>query len=127
LVNTSSIPLRSQSRRASLLEHIAAHFQDPEFDVGTVARSQGISPRYLHRLFETTGTSFTAHVTELRLQWAFALLTEACQRERRIADVALEAGFSDISHFNRLFRARFGDTPSGVRARVARRFPGSGS
>jgi AraC-like DNA-binding protein len=34
----------------------------------------------------------------------------------RICDIALQAGFSDISHFNRLFRARFGDTPSGVRA-----------
>jgi AraC-like DNA-binding protein len=30
--------------------------------------------------------------------------------------VALQAGFSDISQFNRLFRGRFGDTPSAVRA-----------
>ena len=34
----------------------------------------------------------------------------------RICDIALQSGFSDISHFNRFFRARFGDTPSGVRA-----------
>ena len=26
------------------------------------------------------------------------------------------AGFWDISHFNRLFRCRFGDTPNGLRA-----------
>jgi AraC-like DNA-binding protein len=30
----------------------------------------------------------------------------------------LQAGFSDISHFNRLFRSRFGDTPKGVRAQA---------
>jgi hypothetical protein len=30
----------------------------------------------------------------------------------------LKVGFSDISHFDRLFRARFGDTPSGVRQTV---------
>jgi AraC-like DNA-binding protein len=34
-----------------------------------------------------------------------------------ISDIGLQAGFSDISHFNWVFRARFGDTPSGVRAR----------
>jgi transcriptional regulator GlxA family with amidase domain len=34
----------------------------------------------------------------------------------RICDIALQAGFSDISHFNRLFRSRFGDMPKGVRA-----------
>jgi len=34
----------------------------------------------------------------------------------RICDIALQTGFSDISHFNRLFRWRFGDTPKGVRA-----------
>jgi AraC-like DNA-binding protein len=64
---------------------------------------------------ETSGTSFTAHVTELRLKHAFMLLTAHCGKDR-ISDIALRAGFSDISHFNRLFRSRFGDTPKGVRA-----------
>jgi AraC-like DNA-binding protein len=43
------------------------------------------------------------------------LLSARQGRRRRNADIAMEAGFSDVSHFNRLFRARFGDTPSGVR------------
>lgn len=54
-------------------------------------------------------------MNELRLQKAFALLIERSGGKRRISDIALEAGFSEVSHFNRLFRARFGDTPSGVR------------
>ena len=33
-----------------------------------------------------------------------------------IIDIAFAAGFGDVSHFNRLFRRRFGQTPSGVRA-----------
>jgi AraC-like DNA-binding protein len=48
------------------------------------------------------------------LQRAFAPLTEARDGARRISDLALQAGFSDISHFSRLFRSRFGDTPSGI-------------
>jgi transcriptional regulator GlxA family with amidase domain len=39
----------------------------------------------------------------------------------KIAVVATDAGFSDISHFNRTFRRTFGDTPYGVRVRAARR------
>jgi AraC-like DNA-binding protein len=100
------------------LGHIARTFDEPELNLAAVARSQGVSPRYLQRLIETTGTSFSERVNELRLQRAFALLTAAGGGERRISDVALSCGFSDISHFNRLFRSRFGDTPSGVRGQA---------
>jgi transcriptional regulator GlxA family with amidase domain len=64
----------------------------------------------------SSGTSFTERVSELRLQQAFKLLTEPHDSAQRICDIALEVGFSDVSHFNRLFRARFGDSPRGVRS-----------
>lgn len=32
-----------------------------------------------------------------------------------IIDIVFAAGFGDASHFNRVFRRRFGETPSGVR------------
>jgi AraC-like DNA-binding protein len=113
----SSLRAVVTGRLNAALQHIEEHFDDPELGVAAVARSQGISPRYLHRLIETSGTSFTARVTELRLQRAFTLLTKAGDAHR-VSDIALQSGFSDISHFNRLFRSRFGDTPSGVRGRA---------
>jgi AraC-like DNA-binding protein len=93
---------------------MASHFSDPEFSLAKVAQSLGISPRYLQRLLNRSGTSFTAHVTELRLKQAFMLLEARDLSD--VCNIALQAGFSDISHFNRLFRSRFGDTPKGVRA-----------
>src|SRR5262245_9202816 len=108
------------ARLNAALEEIAKRFDEPGLGVAVVAQSQGISPRYLQRLIETTGTSFTARVTELRLQRAFMLLTEARDGKSRISDIALQVGFSDISHFNRLFRSRFGDTPSAVRGHTRR-------
>jgi len=114
-VGESSASAVVVARRATALDHITSSFQDPELTLATVARDLRISPRYLQRLLETSGTSFTAVVNELRLQRAFTLLTEAGGGERRISDVALQVGFSDISHFNRLFRSRFGDTPRSVR------------
>jgi AraC-like DNA-binding protein len=110
----SGVSAAVAARLNAALDHITANFQDPELSVAAVAQHQGISPRYLQRLLEKSGSSFIARVTELRLQRAFALLTDTGLR--RISDIALDAGFSDISYFNRLFRARFGDTPSAVRA-----------
>jgi AraC-like DNA-binding protein len=81
-----------------------------------VAQNMRISTRYLQRLLKKAGTSFTAHITELRLKHALALLTARGKSNVRVCDIALQAGFSDISHFNRLFRSRFGETPRGVRA-----------
>jgi AraC-like DNA-binding protein len=103
------------ARHGAVLAYIEAHFQDPALSVQTAARRQGISPRYLQRLMASSGSSFTGHVNELRLQQAFKLLTAREAGPQRISDIALEVGFSDVSHFNRLFRARFGDSPSGVR------------
>jgi AraC-like DNA-binding protein len=102
------------ARLQAAIEHIDRHFSDPELSLSKVAGRLRISPRYLQRLLETSGKSFTEHVTKLRLQRVFTLLT--AQGEGRIADIAMQAGFSDISHFNRLFRSHFGATPSDVRA-----------
>ena len=105
------------ARLRAVLDHIASHFVDPGLSVPKVALSQCISPRYLQRLLEMSGVSFTDRVKELRLQRALALLADTAKRQR-ISDIALQAGFSDISHFNQQFRARFGETPKAARARA---------
>jgi hypothetical protein len=60
--------------------------------------------------------SFTEHLVKRRLDRAFALLSDRRYLHLAIVDIAFAAGFGDVSHFNRVFRRRFGDTPSGVRA-----------
>ncbi|WP_076865050.1 helix-turn-helix domain-containing protein [Bradyrhizobium mercantei] len=103
------------ARHDAAIDYIAIHFQEPGLSVQSVAHCQGISPRYLQRLMASSGSSFTERLNELRLQRALLLLTRPHAGRRRISDIALEVGFSDVSHFNRLFRARFGDSPRGVR------------
>lgn len=103
------------ARLAAAIEHIGKHFADPALSVASVARQQDISPRYLQELLEQSGASFVARVNELRLKRAFALLTRFPNRP--VADIAAQVGFSSVSHFNRLFRLRFGESPSGVRSR----------
>jgi AraC-like DNA-binding protein len=44
------------------------------------------------------------------------MLTDWRSEHLRVIDIALSVGFNDVSHFNRMFRRLFGDTPSAVRA-----------
>jgi AraC-like DNA-binding protein len=34
--------------------------------------------------------------------------------DRRVSDIALDVGYSDLTNFYRHFRSRFGDTPKGI-------------
>jgi AraC-like DNA-binding protein len=48
------------------------------------------------------------------------MLSNPLLAERTISTIAYETGFGDLSHFNRAFRRRYGETPSDVRARSQR-------
>src|SRR5882672_8781044 len=61
---------RKAARRGSILTEIARRFCDPKFDLTDAARGLGLSRRYIQRLLEGTGKSFTEHVLECRLQRA---------------------------------------------------------
>ncbi|MGX1322486.1 AraC-like DNA-binding protein [Bradyrhizobium sp. USDA 377] len=104
------------ARLTGAIDFIGKSFTDPGLSLATVADRQHISPRYLQELLEKSGASFTARVNELRLKRAFALLTKF--PDRPVSEIAAQVGFSNVSHFNRLFRHRFGDSPSGVRGRA---------
>jgi transcriptional regulator GlxA family with amidase domain len=101
------------ARLAAVVDHIAKSFTEPDLSLAGAADRLNISPRYLQELLERSGATFTARVNELRLKRAFALLTKFPHRP--VSEIAAQAGFANVSHFNRLFRQRFGDTPSGVR------------
>jgi AraC-like DNA-binding protein len=103
------------ARRSAILRMIERRSGDPGLSAIAIALLLGITPRYVHLLLEETGKSFTHHVLERRLDKAAALLRDPLWRGRKIADIATEAGFTDLSHFNRAFRRHFGATPSDIR------------
>jgi AraC-like DNA-binding protein len=113
-----SLGATAAARLELALAYLDKHFDFPGLMVSTVASDQNISPRYLQRLIETTGSTFSERLSELRLQRALTLLSDTRHKRKRISDIALRAGFSDVSYFNRIFRKRFGETPSSVRGRV---------
>lgn len=103
------------ARLQAIKADIAARSCDPRLDIANVATRAGISPRYVRRLFQDEGSSFSAHVLSERLDRAHRLLLHPGQGRRTIAAVAYACGFGDLSYFNRTFRRRFGMTPSDLR------------
>lgn len=101
------------ARRTAVLDYITSHFCDPNLSGSSLAEKLGISQRYLQRLLKPTGKTFTEHVNELRLTRAFSLLV-TMGATKRVSDIAFDVGYSDLTHFYRQFRSRFGDTPKGV-------------
>lgn len=80
-----------------------------------------MSTRYLQMLLEDESSSFTALVLEYRLTLAHRLLCDPRLAPCGISGIALDAGFGDLSYFNRCFRRRYGQTPSDVRAQARAR------
>jgi len=80
-----------------------------------IAAHIGVTPRYIHMLFEPEGMSFTQFVLGERLAAAHGMLNAPRHASDTITSIAYAVGFADLSHFNRSFRRRYGCTPSDVR------------
>jgi AraC-like DNA-binding protein len=73
----------------------------------------GMSDSSFSRFFKThTGNNFSDHLTTLKMWTARKLLSDT---NVAVTDVCYEAGFSNISNFNKTFLARVGMTPSRYR------------
>jgi AraC-like DNA-binding protein len=102
--------MRFQTAKAYIVERA----QD-QISIREVADHLGITERHLQRLFERNGTTFTAFLNEVRLGRAHAMLCDRDSDKLQIRSICFKTGFRDVSHFNRVFRARYGCTPAEVR------------
>ena len=85
----------------------------------TIAEAVGISKRYLHELFAEVNCTVSQFVREQRLRAERDLMM--MPNPGQMSDIAYRFGFSDQAQFSRLFKAMFGQTPSGFRAEVLAR------
>jgi AraC-like DNA-binding protein len=103
-------------RRAQQI--VRRNLPNPDLSPGMVADACGISKRYLHELFADVNCTVAQHIREQRLIAARDLLQ--MPNSGPMSDVAYRYGFSDQAQFSRLFKAMFGQTPSGYRALYSR-------
>ncbi len=100
------------------------HLHETELTAGRIARLEGISERYLQKLFEQNGESFSHYVRERRLQRARAALVAPGDIRLPVADVAFTCGFGDAANFSRLFKERFGMPPGAFRTHYTEKASG---
>lgn len=68
---------------------------------------------YLSSLFKAkTGMKYIDYLTSLRMEKADRLIRRT---DLRVADIAQMVGYASVKHFGRLYRERFGISPSDVR------------
>jgi AraC-like DNA-binding protein len=103
------------ARHAAVLREIERNIADNRLNATAVAQMLGVTPRYVHFLLEESGRTFSEHVLARRLKIVAALLGDAGKGNIKISAIARQAGFADMSYFNRSFRNHFGNTPSGYR------------
>jgi AraC-like DNA-binding protein len=91
-----------------------------DLSIAMVAAHLGVTPRYLQRLFEMDGKTFSVWLLSQRLLRAHGLLCNSQFAGQAVSAIAYDVGFGDLSYFNRCFRKQYGLTPREVREAAAK-------
>ncbi len=106
------VPVRDRRRAVEAALWMDAHSQEP-IHLDSAAREVGLSPFHFLRLFaKVLGVTPHQYLVRSRLRHAARMLADDV---RSVTEVALEAGFADLSNFVRTFHRAAGISPGGFR------------
>ncbi|MCL2916020.1 helix-turn-helix domain-containing protein [Shewanella corallii] len=112
-VNNNSVIKESLKQR--IYRYIELNLCNPDISNQTIADAQGISVRYLNKLFSEETESVHALILEKRLIKSLAIMQNPAYSGHSIEKIAFSVGFSSSAHFSRSFKKRFGFSPSEAR------------
>jgi AraC-like DNA-binding protein len=88
---------------------------DPELTPERIAAALGCSRASLYRAFAKHGESVAAAIWQGRLERAHRMLTSPAGVGLLVSDIAALSGFREMPTFTRMFKRRFGMTPTDAR------------
>lgn len=109
---------RMNPRVRQVITYVREHVSRP-IGLGDIASSLNVSLPYLSRLFrQETGMTFQDYLTDRRLERARELLSS--DEDLYMYEVATRCGYDTFGHFARVFKRRYGLTPTEYRRRMRR-------
>ena len=106
-----------------LCQKLESRLADPELSLAGVAKEEHLSPRYLQKLFQAGGESFTNYVRHRRLERCRIDLESPQLSHLSISDIGFRWGFNEAGHFSRAFKEQFKQTPREYRQDAVQRPP----
>ncbi len=106
-------------RRQTLVRYLRHHACDPSLSLDAAANQLHMSRRLVQQVLQEMNTNFTQFIIEERLTSIASQLSGS--KEASISRLAYQSGFNDVSHFNHLFKRKFGVAPSEYRETGAAR------
>ena len=97
--------------------HVARNLGDPGLSIERIAQALNCSKRHLHNAFADEDDTLAGYILRQRVLACARDLRRSGTQARPVTDIALSWGFSNLSHFSRVFRDQLGTSPSAYRAR----------
>lgn len=99
---------KSLEKMKLIIKYIENNYME-KITIEDISGELNLSQSHFMKFFKNTmGTTFIDYLNDYRLTMASRLLVSS---DSSILDIAAEAGFENLSYFNRLFKKRFGVTP----------------
>lgn len=100
-----------------VVEQIVGYFEDhysEKVSLDQIAENMYLSPFYVSKIFKSeTGEAPIRHLINIRLEKAKEILENGW--DGSIQEVAAKVGYDDAYHFSKLFKKRYGVSPSMVK------------
>ena len=112
-VGDHSVVRETLKRR--IRQYIDNNLCNPELCNTHIAKAQGISIRYLHKLFQHEDKTIHTLIQKKRLEKAHQLLNDPAYVGHSIEKIAYSVGFSSPAHFSRSFKKHYSVSPSDIR------------
>ncbi len=103
---------KSHSIAVAAKEYIEKNYYNNQLSVADISGELLVNQTYLRRMFkEEMNMTLQEYMTQFRMQKAKSLILET---DEKLAEIAEEVGYSDVSYFSNCFKKFYGVSPRSI-------------